>query len=104
MLALSIALTNTHLCSHTLAHSPTHMHTHTHNAHTHTHTHTHTQYTHTHTHTHTLTGSLCGGNDASGPWWWGFFQNCHLSPSWMPALERLIEQVEPDKVGCYYHY
>lgn len=29
---------------------------------------------------------------------WVFFQNCHLSPSWMPALERLIEQIEPDKV------
>ena len=34
---------------------------------------------------------------------WVFFQNCHLSPSWMPALERLIEQIDADKVGkCYY--
>ena len=33
---------------------------------------------------------------------WVFFQNCHLSPSWMPALERLIEQIDADKVGkCY---
>ena len=30
---------------------------------------------------------------------WVFFQNCHLSPSWMPALERLIEQIDGDKVG-----
>jgi dynein heavy chain len=27
-----------------------------------------------------------------------FFQNCHLSPSWMPSLERLIEQIDGDKV------
>lgn len=30
---------------------------------------------------------------------WVFFQNCHLAPSWMPSLERLIEQVDGDKVG-----
>ncbi len=29
---------------------------------------------------------------------WVFFQNCHLSPSWMPTLERLIEQIDGDKV------
>ena len=29
---------------------------------------------------------------------WVFFQNCHLSPSWMPTLERLIEQIDADKV------
>ncbi|XP_030840434.1 dynein heavy chain 1, axonemal isoform X1 [Strongylocentrotus purpuratus] len=29
---------------------------------------------------------------------WVFFQNCHLSPSWMPALERLIENIDSDKV------
>uniref|UniRef100_UPI00398EE5C8 dynein axonemal heavy chain 1 isoform X2 n=1 Tax=Pristiophorus japonicus TaxID=55135 RepID=UPI00398EE5C8 len=29
---------------------------------------------------------------------WVFFQNCHLAPSWMPSLERLIEAVDPDKV------
>ena len=29
---------------------------------------------------------------------WVFFQNCHLSPSWMPSLERLIEHIDPDKV------
>ena len=30
---------------------------------------------------------------------WVFFQNCHLSPSWMPALERLIEQIDPQAVS-----
>lgn len=29
---------------------------------------------------------------------WVFFQNCHLSPSWMPSLERLIENIQPDFV------
>ncbi|XP_071943674.1 dynein axonemal heavy chain 1-like isoform X2 [Antedon mediterranea] len=29
---------------------------------------------------------------------WVFFQNCHLSPSWMPSLERLIENIDTDKV------
>lgn len=29
---------------------------------------------------------------------WVFFQNCHLAPSWMPCLERLIELIEPEKV------
>ncbi|NWU63519.1 DYH1 protein, partial [Pterocles burchelli] len=29
---------------------------------------------------------------------WVFFQNCHLAPSWMPSLERLIEGIDPTKV------
>ncbi|XP_065895241.1 dynein axonemal heavy chain 1-like isoform X2 [Dysidea avara] len=29
---------------------------------------------------------------------WVFFQNCHLAPSWMPNLERLIEHIDPNKV------
>ncbi len=32
---------------------------------------------------------------------WVFFQNCHLAPSWMPALERLIENIDPVKVRAY---
>jgi len=30
---------------------------------------------------------------------WVFFQNCHLAPSWMPSLERLIEQIDPEHVS-----
>ncbi|KAA0196090.1 Dynein heavy chain 1 axonemal [Fasciolopsis buskii] len=29
---------------------------------------------------------------------WVFFQNCHLAPSWMPVLERLVEQIDKDRV------
>lgn len=29
---------------------------------------------------------------------WVFFQNCHLAPSWMPRLERLLENIRPDHV------
>ncbi|TKS70983.1 Dynein heavy chain 1, axonemal [Collichthys lucidus] len=28
---------------------------------------------------------------------WVFFQNCHLAPSWMPALETLIVNINPAK-------
>ena len=34
---------------------------------------------------------------------WLFFQNCHLSPSWMPTLERLVEQIDPEKVSKRSH-
>lgn len=34
---------------------------------------------------------------------WVFFQNCHLSPSWMPSLERLIEQIDPTIVSSTYN-
>ncbi|XP_041836448.1 dynein heavy chain 1, axonemal isoform X2 [Melanotaenia boesemani] len=30
---------------------------------------------------------------------WVFFQNCHLAPSWMPTLERLINSIDPVKNG-----
>uniref|UniRef100_A0A8B9RRP5 Dynein axonemal heavy chain 1 n=1 Tax=Accipiter nisus TaxID=211598 RepID=A0A8B9RRP5_9AVES len=32
---------------------------------------------------------------------WVFFQNCHLAPSWMPSLERLVEGIDPSKVSCF---
>lgn len=38
---------------------------------------------------------------------WVFFQNCHLAPSWMPSLERLIETINPERVSivicCIHH-
>lgn len=30
---------------------------------------------------------------------WVCLQNCHLAVSWMPALERIIQNIQPDKVG-----
>lgn len=35
---------------------------------------------------------------------WVFFQNCHLAPSFMPSLERLVENIDPDKVGIQPSY
>ncbi|RKO89233.1 dynein heavy chain and region D6 of dynein motor-domain-containing protein [Blyttiomyces helicus] len=29
---------------------------------------------------------------------WILLQNCHLSPSWMPTLDRIIDNMTPDKV------
>ncbi|XP_045521817.1 dynein axonemal heavy chain 1-like [Pieris brassicae] len=29
---------------------------------------------------------------------WVFFQNCHLSPSWMPVLELNVEHIQPETV------
>lgn len=41
-------------------------------------------------------------NEATEIGSWVFFQNCHLAPSWMPRLERLIENINPDTVHKEY--
>jgi dynein heavy chain len=29
---------------------------------------------------------------------WVLLQNCHLSISWMPELEKIVEDMEPEKI------
>ena len=29
---------------------------------------------------------------------WVCLQNCHLAVSWMPSLERIVQNIQPDKV------
>lgn len=29
---------------------------------------------------------------------WVLLQNCHLSPSWMPALDKMLDAITPDRV------
>jgi len=33
---------------------------------------------------------------------WVILQNCHLSVSWMPKLEKIIEETDPKKVNSEY--
>lgn len=29
---------------------------------------------------------------------WVCLQNCHLSQSWMPSLDRIVDNIDPEKV------